>query len=144
MRRAHTVEQVRAAEEVLLASQPEGALMQRAAAGLAYAVGDLLGETYGRRVVLLVGAGNNGGDALWAGAMLARRGAAVEAWLLADQVHGAGLAALRRAGSSASGAVPACGSRRSARSSTSRASRWSRSTPPAASTSTPASSTART
>jgi hydroxyethylthiazole kinase-like uncharacterized protein yjeF len=98
MRRAHTVEQVRAAEEVLLASQPEGALMQRAAAGLAYAVGDLLGETYGRRVVLLVGAGNNGGDALWAGAMLARRGAAVEAWLLADQVHGAGLAALRRAG----------------------------------------------
>ena len=98
MRWAHTVEQVRAAEEAVLATLPEGALMQRAAAGLAYAVGDLLGETYGRRVVLLVGAGNNGGDALWAGAMLARRGAAVEAWLLADQVHGEGLAALRHAG----------------------------------------------
>ncbi len=35
MRRAHTVEQVRAAEEALMAQLPEGALMQRAAAGLA-------------------------------------------------------------------------------------------------------------
>ncbi len=98
MRWAHMVEQVRAAEDELLARVPEGALMQRAAAGLAYAVTDLLGGAYGRRVVLLVGAGNNGGDALYAGAALARRGAAVEAWPLADQVHAGGLAALRRAG----------------------------------------------
>ena len=98
MRHAHTVEQVRAAEGVLLAALPEGALMQRAAAGLAYAVEDLMGGAYGRRVVLLVGSGSNGGDALWAGAMLARRGTAVEAWLLADDVHEEGLAALRRAG----------------------------------------------
>ncbi len=98
MRWAHTVDQVRAAEEELLARLPEGALMQRAAAGLAHAVADLLGGAYGRRVVLLVGAGNNGGDALYAGAMLARRGAAVEAWLLSDAVHEAGLAALRGAG----------------------------------------------
>ena len=33
MRRAHTVEQVRAAEAALLATLPDGALMQRAAAG---------------------------------------------------------------------------------------------------------------
>ena len=98
MRRAHTVAQVRAAEARLLAELPEGALMQRAAAGLAYAVLDLLGSAYGSRVLLLVGPGDNGGDALYAGALLARRGCAVEAWLLADRVHGAGLAALRGAG----------------------------------------------
>ena len=98
MRRAHTVEQVREAERALMATLPEGALMQRAAAGLAYAVTDLLGSAYGRRVLLLVGSGDNGGDALYAGAMLARRGCAVEAWLLSERVHEGGLAALRAAG----------------------------------------------
>ena len=98
MIRAHTVEQVRAAEAVLLARLPEGALMQRAAAGLACAVLDLLGGAYGRRVLLLVGSGDNGGDALFAGALLARRGAQVEAWLLGSSAHEAGLAALRAAG----------------------------------------------
>ncbi len=81
-----------------MADLPEGALMQRAAAGLAAAVLDLLGGGYGRRVVLLVGPGDNGGDALWAGARLAGRGVRVEALLLAEQVHEAGLAALRAAG----------------------------------------------
>ena len=98
MRSAHTVEQVRAAEESLLATLPEGALMQRAAAGLATSVIDLLGGAYGRRVLLLVGSGDNGGDALYAGAMLARRGARVQAVAVADAVHEAGLAALRAAG----------------------------------------------
>lgn len=98
MRRAHTVEQVRAAEAELMAQVPEGTLMQRAAAGLAYAVIDLLGSAYGRRVVLLVGSGDNGGDALYAGVRLARRGAQVEAWLLSDRAHEAGVAALRAAG----------------------------------------------
>ncbi|MEP9363740.1 NAD(P)H-hydrate dehydratase [Nocardioides sp. CN2-186] len=98
MRRAHTVEQVRAAEAELMARLPEGALMQRAAAGLAYAVIDLLGSAYGRRVLLLVGSGDNGGDALYAGAMLARRGVQVEAWLLSDQAHESGTTALRQAG----------------------------------------------
>jgi hydroxyethylthiazole kinase-like uncharacterized protein yjeF len=98
MRSAHTVEQVRAAEAALMARLPDGALMQRAATGLAYAVLDLLGAAYGRRVLVLVGPGDNGGDALHAGALLARRGCAVDAWLLADRVHEAGLAALRAAG----------------------------------------------
>jgi hydroxyethylthiazole kinase-like uncharacterized protein yjeF len=98
MRHAHTVEQVRAAEQELMATLPDGALMQRAAAGLAYAVIDLLGSAYGRRVVLLVGGGDNGGDALYAVAMLARRGCAVEAVLLGERAHEAGLAALRAAG----------------------------------------------
>ncbi|HEY0645059.1 MAG TPA: NAD(P)H-hydrate dehydratase [Nocardioides sp.] len=98
MLRAHTVEDVRRAEAAAMAQLPDGALMQRAAAGLAAAVLDLLGGAYGRRVLLLVGPGDNGGDALWAGARLARRGARVEALLLAQQVHAAGLAALRAAG----------------------------------------------
>ncbi|GAW52087.1 MULTISPECIES: NAD(P)H-hydrate dehydratase [unclassified Nocardioides] len=98
MRSAHTVEQVRAAEAELMARLPEGALMQRAAAGLAYAVIDLLGSAYGRRVLLLVGSGDNGGDALYAGALLARRGVQVEAWLLSDRAHQAGTAALAAAG----------------------------------------------
>ena len=99
MRSAHTVEQVRAAERALMATLPEGALMQRAAAGLAYAVADFLGGVYGRRVLLLVGSGDNGGDALYAGAMLARRGGAVEAILLApDKTHVGGLRAMTSAG----------------------------------------------
>jgi hydroxyethylthiazole kinase-like uncharacterized protein yjeF len=98
MRAAHTVEQVREAERVLMAGVPEGALMQRAAAGLATSVADLLGRVYGARVLLLVGAGDNGGDALYAGAMLARRGARVEAVAVADSLHEPGLAALRAVG----------------------------------------------
>jgi hydroxyethylthiazole kinase-like uncharacterized protein yjeF len=98
MRSAHTVEQIRAAEAALMAALPDGTLMQRAAAGLATSVIDLLGGAYGRRVLLLVGSGDNGGDALYAGAMLARRGARVEVVSVADSLHEAGLAALRSAG----------------------------------------------
>ncbi|MYV65502.1 bifunctional ADP-dependent NAD(P)H-hydrate dehydratase/NAD(P)H-hydrate epimerase, partial [Streptomyces sp. SID2131] len=79
MRTAYRVETVRAAEAALMARLPEGALMGRAAAGLAAACCSLLGKgrVYGARVVLLVGTGDNGGDALYAGARLARRGAGV-------------------------------------------------------------------
>jgi ADP-dependent NAD(P)H-hydrate dehydratase / NAD(P)H-hydrate epimerase len=99
VRSAHTVEQVREAEAALMARLPEGALMQRAATGLAYAVLELLGGGYGARVLLLVGSGDNGGDALFAGAMLARRGTGVDAVLLnPERAHPAGLAALRSAG----------------------------------------------
>ena len=45
MRSAHTVEQVRAAEKELMDQLPGGALMQRAATGLAVAIADLLGST---------------------------------------------------------------------------------------------------
>ncbi|MCM3302047.1 bifunctional ADP-dependent NAD(P)H-hydrate dehydratase/NAD(P)H-hydrate epimerase, partial [Streptomyces pseudogriseolus] len=111
MRTAYSVETVRAAERELMARLPEGALMQRAAAGLAAACADVLGRVYGSRVVLLVGSGDNGGDALYAGARLARRGAGVRAVLLAPgRAHAGGLAALRRAGGSvveAGAGVPA-------------------------------------
>ncbi|TVT16984.1 bifunctional ADP-dependent NAD(P)H-hydrate dehydratase/NAD(P)H-hydrate epimerase, partial [Amycolatopsis rhizosphaerae] len=98
-----TTEHLRAAEARLLAATPEGALMQRAAFGVAVQAADLLaehtGHVAGRRVALLVGAGNNGGDALWAGSFLRRRGVAVTAVLLnPERTHAAGLAALRRSG----------------------------------------------
>ncbi|MBW6432620.1 NAD(P)H-hydrate dehydratase [Actinoplanes hulinensis] len=102
MRQAWRVADVRAAEKTLMATLPEGTLMQRAAAGLARRCALLLEETggvYGARVLLLVGSGDNGGDALYAGASLARRGAQVRALLLTpERVHLAGLAALRQAG----------------------------------------------
>lgn len=105
MRTAYSVETVRAAERELMARLPEGALMQRAAAGLAAACAEVLGRVYGSRVVLLVGSGDNGGDALYAGARLARRGAGVSAVLLApERTHAGGLAALRRAGGRVTGA----------------------------------------
>src|SRR5206468_1348627 len=81
------------------AGRGEDVLMLRAATGLATACIALLGRVYGSRVVLLVGSGDNGGDALFAGATLARRGARVDALLLRpDRVHTAGLAAFRGAG----------------------------------------------
>jgi len=101
--RAHRVDDVRAAEAALMASVPDGALMQRAAAGLAVVCQSLLAERRGTvpgsRVVLLVGGGDNGGDTLYAGARLAARGAQVHAVLLSPQrTHTGGLAALRRSG----------------------------------------------
>ncbi|MEV0847884.1 NAD(P)H-hydrate dehydratase [Streptomyces sp. NPDC049954] len=99
MRTAHSVDTVRAAERRLMAQLPEGALMRRAAAGLAAACAELLGRVYGSRVTVLAGSGDNGGDALYAAARLARRGAGVTAVLLSpDRAHPAALAALRGAG----------------------------------------------
>src|SRR4051812_46754797 len=110
MRGAWRVADVRAAEKALMARLPEGTLMQRAAAGLARRCALLLtdrtGGVYGRRVLLLVGSGDNGGDALYAGARLAARGVQVRALLLApEQAHAGGLAALRAAGGTAAAAT---------------------------------------
>src|SRR5579875_2941712 len=98
MRNAHDVATVRAAEAELMATLPDGVLMQRAVAGLASVCTGLLGRVYGSRVVVLAGGGDNGGDALYAGARLARRGAAVLAVAAGSRIHEAGAAALRAAG----------------------------------------------
>lgn len=98
MRGVYDVATVRETEQVLLDELPDGTLMQRAAHGLAVTCARVLGRVYGSQVLLLVGGGNNGGDALFAGALLARRGAAVRALLVADSAHQEGLAALRLAG----------------------------------------------
>jgi ADP-dependent NAD(P)H-hydrate dehydratase / NAD(P)H-hydrate epimerase len=102
MRRAYQVAAVRAAERALMEALPEGTLMRRAAAGLASVCGSLLarypGQVYGARVVVLAGSGDNGGDALYAGALLARRGAAVTAITAGPKAHPGGTADLRAAG----------------------------------------------
>ncbi len=98
----YTAAQVRAAERPVLDACPPDALMQRAAFALAVHVCRALrarrGQVIGASVVLLVGPGNNGGDALYAGAELARRGARVVAIATSAQLHVAGVVALRTAG----------------------------------------------
>lgn len=92
----HTVAQVRDAEGRLARETGWDALMQRAARGLADALDDV---PAGDVVVVLVGPGNNGGDALFAAAHLLDRGVRVDLALLdPDAVHAEGLAAARAAG----------------------------------------------
>lgn len=103
---AFSAQDVRAAEEPLLAAERgfAGGLMHRAATALALAVCRELrsrgGRVAGGVVVGLVGPGNNGGDALHALALLARRGVRAVAVLTGPAVHEGGLHALRRAGGS--------------------------------------------
>src|SRR5580692_9503211 len=103
MRHYYCVDAIRDAEAPLLASLPDGALMARAAYGLATAIiAELTARTggvAGRRVCAVVGSGDNGGDALWAATYLRRRGAAADAILLKpERTHANGLAAFRQAG----------------------------------------------
>src|ERR1700738_429249 len=102
MRDAYQVAAVRAAERALMAIVPDGALMARGAAGVAAAGAAPLarhpGHVHGTRVIVLAGSGDNGGDALYAGALLARRGVAVTAIAAGPKVHPGGTAALRTAG----------------------------------------------
>ncbi|HWF81197.1 MAG TPA: NAD(P)H-hydrate dehydratase [Streptosporangiaceae bacterium] len=98
MRQAHAVADVRSAEHALMATVPDGALMRRAAAGLAATCVRLLGRVYGSRVLVLSGTGDNGGDALYAGARLASRGARVTAVQVGSHVHAGGAGALAEAG----------------------------------------------
>ena len=110
MRDAYQVAAVRAAERALMEIVPAGALMGRAAAGLASVCAALLarhpGHVYGTRVAVLAGSGDNGGDALYAGARLARRGVAVTAIAAGSSVHPGGTAALRAAGGRVSARRP--------------------------------------
>ena len=105
MKGIYPVEDLRSAEATVMATLPEGVLMQRAAHALAVECAGLLPKVYGARVVLFIGAGNNGGDALFAGAELADRGARVTALLLdPEHAHADGLLALDRAGGRTAGA----------------------------------------
>ena len=107
MRHYYTADAIRAAEAPLLASQPEGALMRRAAYGLATAIARELGTVTGRRICAVVGSGDNGGDALWAATFMRRRGAHASAVLLApERTHPAALAAFRKVGGRVCQSVP--------------------------------------
>src|SRR3954447_846807 len=93
---AHTVGDIRAAEDALAATLPDGELMQRAARGLA---DHLEVIPAGDVVLVLVGPGNNGGDALYAAVHLLDRGVRVDLCLLDEsKVHADGLAAATEAG----------------------------------------------
>ncbi|MDT5347180.1 MAG: ADP-dependent NAD(P)H-hydrate dehydratase / NAD(P)H-hydrate epimerase [Mycobacterium sp.] len=103
MRHYFSADAIREAEAPLLASLPDGALMRRAAFGLATAIirelNERTGGVAGRRVCAVVGSGDNGGDALWAATFLRRRGAAADAVLLKpDRTHRRALAAFTNAG----------------------------------------------
>jgi hydroxyethylthiazole kinase-like uncharacterized protein yjeF len=103
VRHYYSADAIREAEAPLLASLPDGALMRRAAYGLATAIiAELTARTggvVGRRVCAVVGSGDNGGDALWAATFLRRRGAGADAILLKpERTHQKGLAAFRAAG----------------------------------------------
>lgn len=103
---AYTGTQIRTVEQRLLDSNPGpgvgAVLMQRAAYGLANAVIREVrargGRLYGASVTVLAGKGNNGGDGLFAAAMLARRGIRTTAVLTAGEAHPDGLAAFKAAG----------------------------------------------
>lgn len=102
MHDVYSVATIRAAESAAIAVVGEGPLMQRAAAGLASVVARELrrrwGGLYGRHLLVVAGSGNNGGDALFAGARLADRGVRVRAWRPGSGVHQAGWAAFLAAG----------------------------------------------
>lgn len=97
MLRAYQVSDIRRAEEA-----GGDALMRQAAFAIAARAADLLvdlaGGVYGSTVLLLVGPGANGGDALFAGADLARRGARVLARCSHMQSHVEGMHAFQSAG----------------------------------------------
>lgn len=99
---AYPVARVREAEEAFPRALTDGTLMARAAWAAAQVAIAMLHEDgrllTGARVVVLTGTGNNGGDALWAGANLAARGVAVQAITTGEHVHPAGRDALLRAG----------------------------------------------
>ncbi|WP_099037113.1 NAD(P)H-hydrate dehydratase [Mycobacterium neglectum] len=112
MRYYYSADEIREAEAPLLASLPNGALMRRAANGLATAIAReltlLTGGVAGRRVCAVVGSGDNGGDALWAATLLRRRGASAAAVLLKpERTHTEALAAYIASGGRIVESIPA-------------------------------------
>ncbi|WP_179758720.1 NAD(P)H-hydrate dehydratase [Microlunatus parietis] len=101
---AHTAEAIQAAVARTLEGRRSDTLLRRAAAALAGVCVDVLrdrrGAVYGSRVVLLVGTGHNGADALLAGALLRRRGVTVDAVLVGDKAYQPGVDTVRAAGGS--------------------------------------------
>ena len=97
MIQAFSLADVRAAEEAAMAGRPDGELMARAARGLAAVVASRVEERDGMRVVGLVGAGNNGGDTLYALAHLAQQGFSAAA-VHEPEAHRGGLEAAQEAG----------------------------------------------
>ncbi len=99
MHTVSTAQQVRDAEQAFFAANPGVDLMQRAADAVAREAREMLGgRATGKRVLVLVGPGNNGGDGLFAGAALARDEADVRLWFSSVRHHQMGLVAAQAAG----------------------------------------------
>ena len=112
---AYRSQDVRAMEQPLLA---HGAPLMRMAAGAVARVAvqmldDEDVDIEDADIVLLAGAGDNGGDGLFAAALLAGQGAHVTCIAVSQSLHEAGFAALMRAGGSVlvldpAAAIPGC------------------------------------
>ncbi|WP_420174602.1 bifunctional ADP-dependent NAD(P)H-hydrate dehydratase/NAD(P)H-hydrate epimerase [Luteococcus sp. OSA5] len=96
----HNAQQVRDAEAVFMARNPDVDLMQIAADGVAETALAMLGDRgeATRFVLVAAGTGNNGGDGLFAAARLAREGCQVAIWLTGGSGHPDGLKAATEAG----------------------------------------------
>lgn len=94
MRPVVTAAEMRAAEARTFAAEPGVDLMGRAAAEVARVAASIAAEG---PVLVVAGPGNNGGDGLFAAALLAQR-RAVAVWCVVGSAHEAGLAAARAAG----------------------------------------------
>lgn len=90
--KGYTADEVRAAEAPLLAAGVP--LMRMAARALAEQVRALTP----RRILVLAGSGDNGGDALFAAAELAAEGVPVDVWPVGSRVHKAAMTAALDAG----------------------------------------------
>ncbi len=82
MRPVVTPEEMAAIDKA--APEPVEVLIERAGAAVARAAAEEMGGTYGRRVVVVAGKGNNGADGRAAAARLARRGVRVQVFDAAD------------------------------------------------------------
>lgn len=98
VRAAWSADAVREAERATGELLTDGTLMRRAARGVADEVKRVVRMRAAQHVVVLVGPGNNGGDALFAAADLAGDGIRSTIVLVAEKAHEAGLAAVQDAG----------------------------------------------
>jgi NAD(P)H-hydrate epimerase len=76
----------RADERAIAAGTPVEVLMERAGQAVAWAVRRACGGTYGKRVVVVCGKGNNGGDGLVAARVLRGWGVRVDVFELAGEI----------------------------------------------------------
>lgn len=98
---AMTAAQIRVAEERAMRHVSESRLMSRAADAVAAECEAILGTRFGRatgNVVVLAGTGNNGGDAMLAGARLHYRGTKTTVVLVGPRAHELGLGECLAAG----------------------------------------------
>src|SRR5438045_9022667 len=79
-------EMAEADQRAIAAGTPVEVLMDRAGTAVAWAVRQMLGATYAKRVVIVCGKGNNGGDGLVAARVLEGWGVRVDVFRLDDGV----------------------------------------------------------